>query len=96
MIVLDNDDMIYRDYNPMKDDAFINGEGKRFTIKSKHKMIEVTEPPSREEIFKAMSDGWIESQSWEQGAEGPAATDRGSYKHGFLSGVEWMKKRMEG
>lgn len=42
-----------------------------------------------DKLFKAMQVCWIESQSWEQGFEGPAAKDRGSFKHGFLTGGDW-------
>jgi hypothetical protein len=50
---------------------------------------------SREAMFEAAAECWKQSQSWEQGMEGPAATDRGSLKHGFLEGVRWTMERLK-
>jgi hypothetical protein len=50
---------------------------------------------SREAMFEAAAECWKQSQSWEQGMEGPAATDRGSLKHGFLQGVRWTMERLK-
>jgi hypothetical protein len=44
------------------------------------------------EQMEAMQRLWIErSTQWEQGAEGPSATDRGSFKCGFFDGIRYAE-----
>lgn len=38
--------------------------------------------------FDGMKKGWDESQTWEMGQEGPSATDRESFKTGYLNGFD--------
>jgi hypothetical protein len=48
----------------------------------------------KKEEFEAFQNAWIEnSTSWEQGAEGPSATDRGSFKSGWFRALEWKKEQ---
>lgn len=46
-----------------------------------------------QEEFEAFKKAWEDSQSWEMGAEGPSAKDRGSFKAGFFAALEWEKQQ---
>jgi hypothetical protein len=45
------------------------------------------------EEFEAFKKAWEDSQSWDMGAEGPSAKDRGSFKAGWFAALEWEKKQ---
>jgi hypothetical protein len=38
--------------------------------------------------FDGFKKSWEDSQTWEMGQEGPSATDRGSFKTGYLNGFD--------
>lgn len=48
------------------------------------------------EKYDSFLKAWEDSQTWEQGAEGPSATDRGSFKAGYFRGREDAEKALPG
>jgi hypothetical protein len=44
--------------------------------------------------FTAMQSAWLEASTAEQGGESPNATDRGSFKCGFMMGANWAEGAM--